>query len=126
MIPSAIKRLQPLENVRSACAPPDRRADQAGDPDDRHTIGRTEIAVQQRLSEFRICQAVDQEIQIGRRNEKSDATNRGRVNPAQDGRHVEQVDWHPEHAVDVARKIVDASSPIYRICLDARARHARA
>src|ERR1019366_3978972 len=34
------------------------------------------------------------------------ASGRGRVNPAQDGRHVKRIDWQAEDAIDVARKVI--------------------
>src|SRR5262249_58801967 len=48
----AVGPLQRLEDVGSADAMLDRYADQTCDPDDRHAVGRTKVAVQHRLSEL--------------------------------------------------------------------------
>ena len=50
--PQAIGRLQRLEDIGSAHSLPDGHADETSDPDDRHAIGRTKIAIQDRLPEI--------------------------------------------------------------------------
>src|SRR5262249_11230149 len=46
LAPAAVGLLQGLEDIGAAHAMLDRHADQTGDPNDRHAIGRTKVAIQ--------------------------------------------------------------------------------
>ena len=57
MAVAAFKQLQRLENIRATHPSPYRHTDHAADPDNRHAVSRTEIAIQDRLFEFRVRSA---------------------------------------------------------------------
>src|SRR5262249_20136133 len=100
-------KLESLEHIGAAYALMDGQAEEARDPYDRHAIGRTELAVEERFAEILVRAADDQEIEIGRGDKKRGASGRRGIDPSQDSRHIGRVDRHAEDAVDLAGKIIN-------------------
>ncbi len=97
--------LKPVEEIGACRSFVDRQAEKSGDPDNWRAVRRTKIAIQQRLPEFRIRQAVHQEVEVGSRDEKNRAIGCCRFYPVYDGRDVDGIDRHAQDAIDRTRKV---------------------
>ena len=93
--------LEQVKNIGSSNPTPDRDAGEPCDPNNWHTIRRTKIAQNKRLSKIWVRLAVNQEVEIWSRNEERHFAGSGRCYAAQGGMHPNSVDRHPQHAVDL-------------------------
>ena len=96
------------KNIGTSCPIFDWDAHEPGDPDDRHAVGRTQIAQQQRFAKFIVLQTCDQEIEVWSRNDKRHPRGGSASDLVQDCGNFDGIDRQPEDAIHLPRQFIQS------------------
>ena len=104
--PPGLARSKRLEHVGAGNSRLEGEAHQSREPQHGHAVGGGEIAHVHGLAEGRVGQTLRQEVEVAGGDEERPGGVRCRLDARERGGHVDHVDRHAEHAIDLAREVV--------------------